>query len=486
MRQLAELDEADRAAALARFALLRPHLEQGRALAPLARSAGVTLRTAQRWVERYRAEGLAGLVRRVRADCGARHTQSPIVVRFVEGLALQRPPLSVAAIQREVARWARDGEHPVPSRDTVRRIVQSMSPALLVLGREGEKAYRDAYDLVLRREAAASNEIWQADHTQLNLVARRDDGREGRPWLTLVVDDFSRAIAGFAFSFEAPSALRTSLALRQAIWRKGEAHWAICGIPQALYSDHGSDFTSDHLQQVAADLKIRLVHSTPGVPRGRGKVERLFRSVEQGFLCHLPGYRHGGRRRAGELLTLAELDQRFREFLRGYHHTRHSETGQPPLGRWATGGFLPQMPESLEQLDLLLLTVASERIIRSDGVHFAGHRYMDSMLGAYVGERVIVRYDPRDIAEIRLFHQGRFLCRAIAPELAGEVVALKDIVGARNRQRRALRQEIKDRQSVVEELLVLRRGRATTEPSAGSTGSPARHPRIKHYRSDRS
>src|SRR5512135_1367599 len=57
----------------------------------------------------------------------------------------------------------------------------------------------------------------------------------------------------------------------QAIWRKSQPGWYICGIPQVLYTDHGSDFTSRHIEQVAADLKIRLIFSTGGKPRGRGK-----------------------------------------------------------------------------------------------------------------------------------------------------------------------------------------------------------------------
>jgi putative transposase len=218
MRQLTELHEAARAAALERFELLQPHLEGSSTLAPLAKLAGVTLRTAQRWVARYRSEGLVGLARHGRADLGSRHSTSQTVVQLVEGLALQRPPLSAAAIHREVTRWAAAESRPVPSHDTVQRIVRRMPPGLLKLGREGEKAYRDAYDVVLRREAGGPNEIWQADHTPLDLVARRDDGRDGRPWLTVITDDYSRAIAGFSFSFDAPSSIRTALALRQAIW----------------------------------------------------------------------------------------------------------------------------------------------------------------------------------------------------------------------------------------------------------------------------
>jgi transposase InsO family protein len=82
-----------------------------------------------------------------------------------------------------------------------------------------------------------------------------------KPWLTIVLDDYSRAVAGSAIYFAAPSAIQTALALHQAIWRKAHPGWQICGIPEILYSDHGSDFTSRHLEQVAADLKIRLMGS---------------------------------------------------------------------------------------------------------------------------------------------------------------------------------------------------------------------------------
>ncbi len=117
--------------------------------------------------------------------------------------------------------------------------------------------------------------------------------------------------------------------------------------------------------------------------------------------------------------------------------------------RWEGGGFLPRLPESLEQLDLLLLTVAKSRKVRPDGIHFQGLRYLDLTLAAYVGESVIIRYDPRDMAEIRIFHGQRFLCRAICAELAGETITLRDIVQARNRRRRDLRHTLQDRARIV-------------------------------------
>ena len=85
------------------------------------------------------------------------------------------------------------------------------------------------------------------------------------------------------------------------------------------------------------------------------------------------------------------------------------------------------MPESLEALDLLLIMVAKSRMVRRDGVHFQGLRYIDPTLAAYGGEPVTIRYDPRDIAEIRVFHRNRFLCRAINPEHQGDRILILSI-----------------------------------------------------------
>jgi putative transposase len=114
--------------------------------------------------------------------------------------------------------------------------------------------------------------VWQAGHTPLDIHLIRPNRPAAKPWLTTVIDDYSRAVAGYFLSFDDPSALHTSLALRQAIWRKENSRWIVCGIPYVLYTDSGSDFTSRHLEQVGADLEIRLIFSILGKPRGRGRM----------------------------------------------------------------------------------------------------------------------------------------------------------------------------------------------------------------------
>jgi putative transposase len=110
-----------------------------------------------------------------------------------------------------------------------------------------------------------------------------------------------------------------------------------------------------------------------------------------------------------------------------YHRRENAETKTPPTERWEANGFLPRMPDSLEQLDLLLIHVAKARQVRIDGIHFQNLRYISTTLAAYIGETVTLRFDPRDMAEVRVFHDDKFLCRAVCAELKrGEQAEKKD------------------------------------------------------------
>jgi putative transposase len=469
------LSESERDLALERFLLLRPFLEEGVPLVRVARERGLVLRTARRWVALYRRQGLAGLARKSRSDRDRRRLSTGLR-QAIEGLALRKPRLSVAAIHRQAVTLAEGlGERP-PCYGSVYSLIRELEPALLTLAHEGSKAYADSFDLVHRHEASGPNAVWQADHTELDIWIKDERGQPRKPWLTVIFDDYSRAAAGYSLFFGSPSAIQTALALRQAIWRKGRPGWQVCGIPEVFYTDHGSDFTSRHLEQVAADLKIRLVNSMVGRPRGRGKIERFFETVSQVLLPRLPGYAPAGTSPVAKL-SLAELAGECERYLVDeYHGEPHSTTGFRPRERWESGGFLPRMPDSLEQLDLLLLTVARTRRVHRDGIRFSGLRYIDATLAGYVGEEVLLRYDPRDVAEVRVFHEGRFLCRAVCQELAGETVPLREVIRSRERRRRELRRTLQERLGAVDSLLAARRG-GVAEPDAGDPPEPPPGPR---------
>src|SRR6202011_3784401 len=114
-------------------------------------------------------------------------------------------------------------------------------------------------------------------------------------------------------------AVRLAAALRPAL--------ASRGVPERIYVDNGSAFVDTWLLRGCAVLGVKLTHSTPGRPQGRGKIERLFRTVREQFLVEITGEpdvvgRH-------HVTDLAELNRLFAAWVETvYHRAVHSETGQ--------------------------------------------------------------------------------------------------------------------------------------------------------------
>lgn len=342
-----------------------------------------------------------------------------------------------------------------PSYTSVYNIVKNIKASLILLSQQGTKEYQNKYDLLYPRKSTYPNEIWQADHSLLDIWLINDKNKPQRPWLTIIIDDYSRVIAGYYLTFQTPNSQNTALTLHQAIWHKKDLNWHICGIPDTFYTDHGSDFTSEHLEQISIDIKMKLSFSLVAQPRGRGIIERFFSTINQLFLSSLPGYVPNGENlKKSPTLQLSDLEKLLYEFLiYKYNMSVHSETNEVPQERWEKGCFIPRLPDTLENLDLLLLTESKSRKVHQDGIHFQTIKYIDPILAAYVGEQVIIRYDPRDIVEIRVFYKDEFICRAISYDLAGQNISLKDIIRARNKIKNDLKKEISDKNQLIDELL---------------------------------
>lgn len=347
------LTQEQKEQALCKYRLIQPYLQKQKLLTTLCKEERIPLRTAKTWVFLYRKYGLKALARKTRTDKGKDRRILPNLRLLIEGMHLKSPHLSRAVIYRQIKKHQEEKQLPCPKYRTVCSILNKLPSSMITLAHQGNKVYKEKFDLLYRYEAQRPNETWQADHAQLDIVLINQRGQPQRPWLTIIFDDYSRGIAGYELSFIAPSAMKTALCLRVAVWRKKESLWTICGIPETLYTDHGSDFTSSHIEQVCIDLKINLIFSNIGEPRGRGKIERFFLTLNQLLLCELPGYTKN--KHTLPKLILADLDVLIRNFILKYNQCEHSQTGFPPKQRWEQNGFLPQLPESLEKLDMLLL-----------------------------------------------------------------------------------------------------------------------------------
>jgi putative transposase len=466
LSSLATFTERQRTRALARFALIRSHLEERVPLTTLARTSQLSVRTLQRLVSAYHEEGLRGLVPQRRSDCGQSRDLPEELILLIEGLALQvlrRPLTSIHVLVSEVAR---EQSWPIPSYAQVYRIVQRLPEDRKTLAQKGAVAYREQFDLLYRRQASSANVIWQADHCRLRIFVVKEAGKVDLPWLTAIEDDYSRAVTGYHLGWSAPSALRTGLALRQAIGVKEDDRWPMHGVPESFYTDHGSDFTSKHMEAVAIDLKMTLIFSQVNNPRGRGKMERCFRTMREDVLSKLPGYapkvkdpqeqrRMNEQARKEACLTLEELDALVRRWvLETYHQREHSVTHARPHERWVASGILPVLPPSAEQLDLLLLQPRRRHKVHQEGIRFLGAWYMHALLADSVGDAVIIRYDPTNLATIRVYvvdflEEERFLCQAESIERGGHAVSQQEIVAARRSRRKRVSKEVGERKRAV-------------------------------------
>lgn len=187
------MSEAARDLAMARFRMIQPYLEERRSLELVAAEANLSFRTAQRWVSQYRKRGLAAFVRKARDDRGGRRVASQKIKEAIEGVALERPPLPIRSISRQVRAFAQSTGESMPAYGTVYDLVREVPNGLLTVAHQGSKAYSESYDLVHRREATRSNAIWQADHAQLDIKLLKQDGSTARPCLMIVIDDYNRA-----------------------------------------------------------------------------------------------------------------------------------------------------------------------------------------------------------------------------------------------------------------------------------------------------
>jgi putative transposase len=479
---LTDISSGDEDPALRQYALIAPCVEDGISQKVRALETGVSRRTISRLIEKFKSGGIEVLKRKTRADKGLPRV-SENAFKFIKGKLLTYPQVSFATIQRQLDRLGAHATEFTASYQQIRRIKHGLSEDLLVLARS-EKEFEETRELLLRHEAAFPNEMWQCDHKHLDIFVWDGSGNAVKPVLTAIIDDYSRALMGYYLDVDPPSAQRTAITLRQAIWQKNNRKWLVCGIPDILYTDRGSDFRSRRIKQIAAELGFIRRRRRPGKPQGGGKVERFFGTVNQLLMSELPGYTPEDHPPATPGLRIQQLQATFDEWaISEYMHRIHSEIGESPFSRWSNHHQHPRLAPSLESLDVLLMTVPDTRIVQQDGVRIFNLRYWATEFCGLTTKHVTARYDPRDISTVLVYLDDSLVCRATCAELTDSKPSLKEFMKARNSYKRDLKKDIAA--SVRFAASFPESGRKITEPSVNApilTGRSST--KLRRYRVD--
>jgi len=224
---LAELSDDERDKACQKYQIIQPYINNEVLLKTIAKNSGIPIRTLGSWIKNYHVHGLAGLVRRIRGDKGLPRKYDALLQKTIEGIYLKKPMLSGANIHMLITEYCSKSNLKAPSYRSVCRVIFNTPDDRVLLGQQGSKTYRQQFDLLHIRAADRPNELWQADHVLLDFDILNDKNKLQKPWLTVVIDDCSRAICGYELSFLSPSAQKTSLCFRHAIWRKSDPDWNI-------------------------------------------------------------------------------------------------------------------------------------------------------------------------------------------------------------------------------------------------------------------
>ena len=326
----------------------------------------VSVQTLGRWRRLYQAGGFDALVPSPR-QCQPRTPAEVLAV--AEALKREKPERTAAQVRRIpglTAGWA-------PSDRTLQRLFGRLELNAPFREQEEQRAFG-------RFECTRPNEMWTGDTLHGPVIGG------SKSYLFAFLDDHSRAVMGARWAYH-DDVVRMAAAFRPALQRRG--------VPKAIYLDNGSAFVDAWLLRGCAVLGIRLIHSRPGKPEGRGKIERFFRTVRDQFLVEI-----GDGTRIADLAKMNRLFQAWLETV--YHQAVHSETGEAPIARWAKAAPAERAVPDPAALREAFLWSERRKASKTALVSLHGNSYqVDAWLA---GRTVELVFDPFDLdrAEVRL------------------------------------------------------------------------------------
>ena len=187
----------------------------------------------------------------------------------------------------------------MPTISTMRSILKGIPKEEIFGSRFGTEVARLKYRTSIGSSVAeAPLSVVEIDHTRLDGIAV--DELTGlaidRPWLTVVIDRFTRCILGFYLCFEPPSHASVAAALKHAIMPKSlhpdvQGEWPMYGIPMMIVVDNGLEFHGQALKELCAEIGINISFCPRKKGWAKGTVERVIGTINRNISELIPGGR---------------------------------------------------------------------------------------------------------------------------------------------------------------------------------------------------
>lgn len=297
LERLSEGSPADIQEAVRRYKIILPLLENDKSIDEVAVSADVSKRTVFRWKKAYENHGGIDGLSPANSKKGNRNSKLPnraeiLMSEFVNNHYLTESNKNLNHIYQLLkARCKKEGLLP-PSKKTFYSRTREISDTKSNKIREGAKsayqttAYIGLCDLPedgwVFTEATRFLERCHIDHTLMDVELTSDDGVElGKPWLTIIVDEYTSFVLAYYLSFASPSVASLMCVIRLMVIKHGV-------FPESVVVDGGKEFESIYFEKLMAQYLCAIV-SRKGKPRGGGAVERFFGAIDTMVTHNLTG-----------------------------------------------------------------------------------------------------------------------------------------------------------------------------------------------------
>ena len=343
----------------------------GATVTEVAGRFGVTRQSVHRWLRRYAARGLAGLVDGSTVPGSCPHQMPPAVEARIVELRREHPGWGPRTIGHHLAR---EGVVPLPGRSSIYRCLVRHGLIEVQPRRKRRADFK-------RWERSRAMELWQMDVVGGVLLA---DG-----WKASVVtgiDDHSRFCVS-ALVVRRPTARPVCDALARAM----RSH----GVPAQILTDNGKVFTGRFgpgtgevlFDRICRENGIKHLLTAPGAPTTTGKVERFHKTLRREFLD-------------GQVFAdLDEAQAAIDAWVTQYNHDRpHQGIGM--VAPWER--FRLADPEPFDAPVVERAVPTATRVVGRNGkISFAGYGYR---IGAWLaGETVEVTVDA---GVVSVHHRG--------------------------------------------------------------------------------
>ncbi len=418
--------------------------------------------TIYRWWLKYRQSdyNIVSLVPKTRKR-GNRSIKVPEVVsNFIDqsvSYVVSSKKINIYSAFRRVRRKVRiynlnhGTQYKYPKYESIRKRVKKITPYEKLVARKGERFAKREFRR-MGKKILTSNvlERVEIDHTVIDLFVVHDVYREaiGRPYLTQLIDCYSKSVIGFYLGFEPPSYVSIALALKNAIQPKDRLlekfplvknEWICFGIPDLIVTDNGKDFLSEAFGMACESLLINIHQCKVETPDNKPNVERQYGKMNTSLLDDLPGkafsnylLRDGYDSMDEATLTLNEFTEIYLIWLVDIYQKKKNKRGTNcPNIAWRNG-VKEWEPDEFEGSDEDLdfhFAVLKKSILNKQGIRLWEELYYSSdRLAEYRGVKgnhlITYKYNPENMGFIWVLDEDKeeyFKVPAIDYEYASTV-----------------------------------------------------------------